>query len=488
MTPVSISGIPHGTRQNMVAISNDDLADRVALPPMSTLLIKNATTLVTMDDSRREITDGAFYAVDGIIRQVGATHDLPNEADVVFDATDHVVMPGLINTHHHFYQTLTRVVPGAQNVGLFDWLRHLYPIWARLTPDSVRISTQTALAELALTGCTTASDHLYLYPNGSSFDDQVAGAGRIGIRTHLSRGSMSLGESSGGLPPDSVVQSEDVILADTADAIERHHDSSTGSMMQVVVAPCSPFSVTLDLMREAAALARQHGVQLHTHVAETLDEEQFCIDSFGRRPVELMDDLGWVGSDVWYAHAVFVNDSEIERMAETRTGVAHCPSSNMRLASGIAPVRKYRAAGVPVGLGVDGSASNDGSHMLAEARQALLLARLDAAPSLSGGELMTARTALEIATRGSADVLGRRDIGSLETGKCADAIAISLNRIEYAGALHDPVAAAVMAAPVRIDHSFVGGSPVVSDGNLVTTDLERLVAEHRIEAQRLLAQ
>lgn len=454
---------------------------------MSTLLIKNATSLVTMDEARREIPGGAVYAVDGIIEQVGPTHELPDRADTVFDATDHVVMPGLINTHHHFYQTLTRVVPGAQDVGLFDWLRHLYPIWARLTPESVRISTQTALAELALTGCTTASDHLYLYPNGSSFDDQVRGAKPIGIRTHLSRGSMSLGESSGGLPPDSVVQSEDVILDDTAHAIERHHDPSIGSMLQVVVAPCSPFSVTPDLMRESAALARRHGVQLHTHVAETLDEEQFCIDQFGRRPVELMDDLGWVGSDVWYAHAVFVNDAEIERMAETKTGVAHCPSSNMRLASGIAPIRKYRAAGVPVGIGVDGSASNDGSHMLAEARQALLLSRLDAAPSLSGGELLSARSALELATRGSAEVLGRPDLGSLETGKCADAVAISLNRIEYAGALHDPVAAAVMASPVRVDHSFVGGSPVVSNGNLATADLDRLIAEHNREARRLLA-
>jgi len=353
--------------------------------PMSTLLVRHAQVLVTMDDGGTEIVDGGLFAVDGFITRVGPTADLPDTADEVVDLSGHVVLPGLINTHHHFYQTLTRAVPGAQDVGLFDWLRTLYPIWARLTPEDVQIATRLALSELALSGCTTSSDHQYLFPNGSSVDDQIIGAEAVGIRFHAARGSMSLGESDGGLPPDSVVEDEDTILADTERVIRAFHDPKPGAMTRVVVAPCSPFSVTPDLMRQSADLAREHGVHLHTHVAETLDEEQFCIESFGRRPVELMEDLGWVGPDVWYAHGIYINDEEIGRLSSSGTGVAHCPSSNMRLASGIAPVRSYLAADVRLGLGVDGSASNDGSHMIAEARQAMMLARLDAAPSISGG-------------------------------------------------------------------------------------------------------
>ena len=327
---------------------------------MASLLVKHARVLATMDDDGNEVSDGGLFAVDGFIRQVGPTSELPATADEVVDATDHLVIPGLINTHHHFYQTLTRAVPGAQNAGLFDWLRTLYPIWARMTPDDVYVSTQTALAELALSGCTTSSDHQYLFPNGSGVADQVRGAETIGLRFHAARGSMSLGESKGGLPPDSVVQDEDEILEDTEEVIASFHDPEPGAMVRIVVAPCSPFSVTPELMKESAEQARRHKVHMHTHVAETLDEEAFCLETSGRRPVELMEDLGWSGHDVWFTHGIHINSDEIQRMAANGTGVAHCPTSNMRLASGIAPVREYLSNGVRLGIGVDGSASNDG--------------------------------------------------------------------------------------------------------------------------------
>ncbi|MDJ0664269.1 MAG: 8-oxoguanine deaminase [Acidimicrobiia bacterium] len=453
---------------------------------MSTLLIKHAQVVATMDGERREIPDGAMLVEEGFISRVGPSEDLPDTADEVLDLSGHLVLPGFINTHHHFYQTLTRAVPGAQDAGLFDWLRTLYPIWARMTAEHVWVSTQVALAELALSGCTTAFDHLYLFPNDSRLDDEIEAAREIGLRLHASRGSMSLGESDGGLPPDSVVETDSAILADTQRLIETYHDGRPGSMTQVVVAPCSPFSVTTEIMRDSAALARQFGVTMHTHLAETMDEEEFCISTYGRRPIELMEDLDWMGDDVWFAHSVFINDSEIQRMSGTRTGVAHCPSSNMRLASGIAPVRKYLEAGVPTGLGVDGSASNDGSHLLGEARMAMLLARLDAAPNQSGGGLMTARTAIELATRGGAEVLRRSDLGSLEPGKAADFIAIDLSRLEYAGALHDPVAAAMLAAPVNVDFNYVGGRPVVVKGELVTMELEPLIERHNQLAATLL--
>ena len=454
---------------------------------MTSLLVRHATVLATMDGERREIADGGLFAVDGIIRQVGTTDELPETADRVLDLRDHVVVPGLVNTHHHFYQTLTRAIPAAQDAGLFDWLRALYPIWARIGPDDVRVATQVALAELALSGCTTAADHQYLFPNGSSLGDQFEAAAGMGLRFHGSRGSMSLGESSGGLPPDAVVEDEQAIVDDMVAMIDRHHDPAIGSMAQVVVAPCSPFSVSLDLMRESAELARDKGVMLHTHLAETMDEEEYCLEHHGRRPVELMADVGWVGDDVWYAHAVFATAAEIDLMGRSRTGVAHCPTSNMRLASGLAPVRTYLASGVRVGLGVDGSASNDGSHLLAEARQAMLLARLDAAPSMSGGELLSARAALEMATRGGAEVLGRSDIGSLEVGKCADFVAISLDRLESAGPGHDPLAAVVFAAPVKVDHTYVHGRPVVSDGELVNADVGRLIEDHAAAVRRVVA-
>lgn len=458
---------------------------------MSTLLVKHASVVVTMDNFRSEIPDGGLYIRDGFIEQIGFTKDLPATADRVLDLTGYIVAPGLINTHHHFYQTLTRVVPNAQNVNLFNWLKTLYPIWARMTPEHIRISTQLALAELALSGCTTASDHLYLFPNGSRLDDEIDAAREMGLRLTATRGSMSLGESQGGLPPDSVVENEDYILKDSQRLIETYHDPNPGSMVQIALAPCSPFSVTGDLMKQTAELARTYHVRLHTHLAETQDEEQFCQQKFGYRPVAYMESLNWVGDDVWFAHSVHVSQTEIEVYKRTGCGVAHCPTSNMRLASGIAPIMDMLQAGVKVGLGVDGSASNDGSNLLEEVRQAMLVARLKAGlrgASLSGMEipLMTARQALEIATRGSALVLGREDIGCLEPGRCADFFAINLNRIDYAGAIHDPVAALVFCAPVRVDYTVVGGEFVVKEGQLVNLDLTELIYKHNHAAKILI--
>jgi cytosine/adenosine deaminase-related metal-dependent hydrolase len=455
---------------------------------MATLLVRNAAVLVTMDDQRREIPQGAIFIRDGWIEDVGPSAAFTQEADEVLDLHGHLVLPGLINTHHHFYQTLTRAIPAAQDVDLFQWLKTLYPIWAGLTPEDIRISTQLAMAELALSGCTTASDHLYIYPNGCRLDDEIEAARQMGMRLHASRGSMSLGESKGGLPPDSVVEDEHAIMEDTRRLIETYHDAEPGSMLQIVVAPCSPFSVTADLMRDAAGIARSYGVRLHTHLAETLDEERFCLDEFGHRPLAYAEALDWSGDDVWFAHAVHINPDEVERMASSRIGVAHCPSSNMRLASGIAPVRRYLSAGVAVGLGVDGSASNDGSHMLAEARQAFLLSRVGsaAAPEIDDSpHLLTARQALELATIGGAKVLGRSDVGSLEPGKCADFVAIDLERVEFAGALHDPVAAAVLCASVPVDFNYVHGKPVVYDGKLLPVEIETLIERHNRAAQRL---
>ncbi len=459
---------------------------------MPTLLVKNVTLLVTMDEARREISNGGLFVRDGFIEQVGLTTGLPETADTVLDLRGCLVLPGLVNTHHHFYQTLTRAVPAAQDANLFNWLKTLYPIWARMNPEDIFTSTRTALAELALSGCTTASDHLYLFPNGSRLDDEIAAALEVGLRLQASRGSMSLGESKGGLPPDSVVDSEDAILRDSVRLIERYHDPKPGARVQIVLAPCSPFSVTGELMRQSAVLARQYGVHLHTHLAETQDEEVFCQQQFGYRPVGYMQSVDWIGPDVWFAHSVHVSQPEIDLYARTGCGVAHCPSSNMRLASGIAPVREYLRAGVKLGLGVDGSASNDSSHMLAEARQAMLLARLRSGiegASLSGESappLLTARQALELATRGGAAVLGRQDIGSLEIGKCADFVALKLDRLEYAGALHDPVAAAVFCAPQHVDWNVVGGEIIVQDGQLLTVDVPGLVEKHNRAAKRLL--
>ena len=458
---------------------------------MTTLLVKNIKILVTMDDHRREIEDGGLFIQDGFIQQVGTSEELPSYADEILDLQDHIVLPGLVNTHHHFYQTLTRVVPDAQDSNLFNWLKTLYPIWARMTPEHIRISTKTALAELALSGCTTASDHLYLFPNGSKLDDEIHAALETGLRLHASRGSMSLGESKGGLPPDSVVEDEGYILKDSQRLIEEYHDPHPGSFTQIVLAPCSPFSVTGDLMRQSAVLARDYGVRLHTHLAETKDEEVFCKELFGHRPVGYMQMVEWIGDDLWFAHSVHVDQTEIELYSQTGCGVAHCPTSNMRLASGIAPILEMLTAGVKIGVGVDGSASNDSSNLLGEVRQAMLAARVRAGlmgASLSedtAPPLMTARQALEIATRGSASVLGRTDIGSLEVGKCADFIAVNLDKVDYAGAVHDPVAATVFCAPVRVDYNVVGGQYVIKNGEMLTVDVPTLIRQHNALAARL---
>jgi len=448
---------------------------------LETLLLKDVDLLVTMDDQDRRIPNGWLFVRGGVIEGVGGAEKVPPAADRLLDARGMIVLPGLVNTHHHLYQTLTRAVPAAQDATLFQWLKTLYPIWARLTPEAVYTSALVGLAELILSGCTTASDHLYIYPNGCRIDDEIRAAQEIGIRFHASRGSMSLGESRGGLPPDRVVEDEDFILKDTQRAIETYHDPQPFAMLRIVVAPCSPFSVTPDLMRQAAALARAYGVHLHTHLAETLDEEAFCLQQFGHRPVGYAEELGWVGNDVWYAHGVHINGPEIGLLARTGTGVCHCPSSNMRLASGIAPVRAYLDHGVRVGLGVDGSASNDSSHLLAEARMALLLQRVSGNPAG-----LSAREALWLATRGGAAVLGRDDIGQLAPGKAADFIGIRLERLDFAGALHDPLAALVFCTPQQVDLSVINGRVVVEDGQLLTVDLGPLVERHNRIARELV--
>ncbi len=445
-----------------------------------TLLIKNARVLVTMDDERREIADGAVFIRDNVIEQVGPSADLPQDADEIIDASNHVVMPGLINTHHHMYQSLTRVIPAAQNGELFNWLTNLYPIWANLTPEMVHVSTLTAMSELILSGCTTSSDHLYIYPNGCKLDDSIEAAGKIGMRFHAARGSMSVGQSKGGLPPDRVVEEEGAILKDTQRLIETWHDASRHAMQRVVVAPCSPFSVSRDLMKESAAMARSYGVSLHTHLAENANDIAYSREKFNMTPAEYAEDCGWVGHDVWHAHCVQLDDDGIYMFARTGTGIAHCPCSNMRLASGIAPIRKMLDAGVPVGLGVDGSASNDAGHMMGEVRQAMLLQRVGFGP-----DAMTARQALEVATLGGAKVLNRDDIGVLKPGMSADIVMFKLDGIGFAGALHDPVAALVFCTPPNVAYSIINGKVVVREGQICTIDLPVVIERHNALAHQL---
>jgi cytosine/adenosine deaminase-related metal-dependent hydrolase len=449
---------------------------------MTTLLVKNATLLVTMDDADTRWADGGLYATDGMIAQVGPTADLPATADRVIDAREMIILPGLVNTHHHFFQILTRNLPAAQDAKLFDWLRVHYPIWARLTPEAIAVSTRVAIAELMLSGCTTTSDHTYIWPNGARLDDQIEAAVATGVRFHAARGSLSVGESAGGLPPDSIVEDEGEILRDSQRLIEQYHDAARGAMLRIVLAPCSPFSVSPDLLRESIALARAYGVHSHTHLAETIDEGAYCVHQFGRTPVEFAEDLGWVGPDVWHAHMVHPAATEIARLGRTQTGVTHCPTSNMRLASGVAPVRALERAGVRVGLGVDGSASNDGSHLLAEARQALLLHRVSGDPTA-----ISAHEALWLATRGGAAVLGRDDVGALAPGMAADVIAYRLDSLALAGgAVHDPLAALVFCQPPRVDFSLIDGRVRIRDGALVDVDVPTLVERHNAIARALV--
>ncbi len=446
---------------------------------MSTLLLKHADLLMTMDAARQRIPDGGLFVRDRAIVQVGPTADLPETADTVIDAAGMIVLPGLVNTHHHLCQTLTRCI--AQDNVLFDWLVTLYPIWARLTPEAVYVSAKLGLAELMLSGCTTSSDHLYIYPNGVRVDDEIQAAVELGIRFHATRGSMSLGRSQGGLPPDNCVEDEPFILRESRRAIETYHQADRFGMVRVALAPCSPFTVTADIMRSSAELARAYGVRLHTHLAETKDEEEFCLAKFGARPVDYVASLGWTGPDVWHAHCVHFNTAEISLFATTGSGVAHCPSSNMRLASGIAPVRAMRDAGVRVGLGVDGSASNDSSHLLAEARQAMLLQRVMGNPNALG-----AQEALEIATLGGASVLGRDDIGSLAAGMAADFIGYRLDRLSFAGARHDPLAALVFCTPPNVDLSVINGQVRVRDGEIVGLDTHALARRHNDISRKLI--
>jgi 8-oxoguanine deaminase len=446
-----------------------------------TLLLRHATPLVTMDAQRREIADGAVFVRGHVIEAVGPSADLPQTADEVIDATGHVVLPGLVNTHHHLFQTLTRALPAAQDNTLFGWLQALYPLWARLTPEMLHVSTQIGMAELLLSGCTTSSDHLYLFPPGCRLDDTLQAAAEMGLRFHAARGSMSVGQSQGGLPPDSLVEREPHILRDTQRLIETFHDPARFAMQRIVVAPCSPFSVSRGLMRDAAALARAHRVHLHTHLAENHSDIDYTREQFGCTPAEYAEQLGWLGPDVWHAHCVKLDAAGIALFAATGTGVAHCPGSNMRLGSGIAPVRALRDAGVPVSLAVDGSASNDSSHLLAEARLALLLQRV-----AGGATAMSAREMLEIATLGGARVLGRDDIGALAPGMAADFISVPLDEVGLAGAGHDPVAALLLCQVPRVGTSVVNGSVRVRDGQLVGSELSAMVARHNALARALV--
>jgi cytosine/adenosine deaminase-related metal-dependent hydrolase len=437
-----------------------------------------------MDRDRREIADGAVLVRGRTIEAVGPTSDLPATADRVIDARDQVVMPGLVNTHHHMFQTLTRALRAAQDCALFAWLQALYPVWSRITPEMARTSTQTAMCELLLSGCTTSSDHLYLFPNGVRLDDTIEGAAEVGMRFHAARGAMSVGQSQGGLPPDSLVEREDDVLRDTERVIARWHDGGHLSMCRIVVAPCSPFSVSTGLMRDAAGLARKHGATLHTHLAENDHDVAYTREKFGCTPAEYAESLGWLGSDVWHAHCVKLDAAGIALFAATGTGVAHCPASNMRLASGIAPVRAMLDAGVPVSIAVDGSASNDGSHLLAEARLALLLQRVAHGP-VRGPSALTAREALALATLGGARVLGRDDIGALAPGMAADLATFPLDEIGLAGAGDDPVAAMIFCHVPRAKHVVVDGKVVVEDGIVTTIDVPRLIERQNRLAQTL---
>ena len=439
------------------------------------VVIRNADVILTMDDSRSRLTGQDILIKGGVIAEVGQGL----LADEILDASGCIVTPGLVNTHHHLYQTLTRAVPGAQDALLFGWLQTLYPIWARFGPDEMFTSAQVGLAELALSGCTLTSDHLYLFPNGARLEDTIHAAAEVGLRFHPTRGAMSIGESDGGLPPDALVENEHAILKDCIRVIDGFHDPEVGSMCRVGVAPCSPFSVSRELMRDAALLARDKGVMLHTHLAENDEDIAYSLEKFGCRPGQYAEDLGWTGADVWHAHCVKLDGQEIDLFAKSRTGVAHCPCSNCRLGSGIAPLRAMRDAGVPVGLGVDGSASNDVGNLVAEARQAMLLQRVQ-----NGADAMSADEALYIATRGGAEVLGRPDCGQIAKGYRADIAIWDARSVESAGSW-DP-AALLLAGPSKVRDLFVEGRHVVQSGHLATIDLPRVIERQNRLARALM--
>ena len=475
---------------------------------MTTLLIHRARCIATQDDANTELNDASLLLRDGRIERIipagentdAEISELLKQVDEVIDARRHVVVPGLINTHHHMVQSLTRAVPQVQNAELFSWLQGLYPIWAGLTPEMVRVSNQVAMAELLLSGCTTSSDHLYIYPNGVRLDDSIEAAHTMGMRFTATRGSMSVGESQGGLPPDRVVEKEAFILKETQRLIETYHDASFGAMTHVAVAPCSPSSVSQDLMRTSAELARAHKVRLHTHLAENDHDIAYTKEKFNCTPAQYAEDLGWVGHDVWHAHCVKLDDEGTYLFARTRTGIAHCPCSNMRLSSGILPLRKMLDAGVPIGLGVDGSASNDAAHLLNEARQAMLLARVGRAleaPRVEDGRTvfgcdlgpsdMTPRDALRLATRGGAEVLGRaHELGQIKPGYCADIAMFRTDTLSMAGgAVHDPVGALLLCASDNADYTIVNGRVVVRKGEIATVDMGPLIERHNQLAMQL---
>lgn len=448
---------------------------------MSKLLIKNASVIATMDDDRTELINKSIYCEDGRIIQIGVIESFNFNADVVIDATDMVVIPGLVNTHHHLFQNLTRCYPGSQNESLFGWLTNLYPIWNNILPSDIYISTLIGLSEMVISGCTTSSDHLYLFPNGSKLEDQIEAAMEVGCRFHATRGSMSIGESKGGLPPDSLTEDEDYILKDCQRVIEKFHDSSDFSMLKIALAPCSPFSVSQNLMKQTAKLGRDFSVSLHTHLAENIEDIIYTQEHFGMRPGQYIEELGWVGNDVWHAHCVKLNKEEIDLFSRTGTGIAHCPCSNMRLGSGIAPLRKWIDEGVKVGLGVDGSSSNDSGYLLSEARQAMLLQRVN-----FGANKFSPREALFTATRGGAEVLNRDDIGQISIGKAADFAIYDLNKIAMSGAWSDPLAALILCTPSETAYTICNGEIISQNGHLNNFDLNLFLEKHKAASKRLL--
>jgi 8-oxoguanine deaminase len=449
------------------------------MPAIRTWL-KNPLAVFTANDLDAR---GGLVIDGGLIVETLALGQQPSQpCENVFDASAHVLLPGLINTHHHFYQTLTRAWGPVVNQPLFPWLKTLYPVWARLTPEKLALASKVALTELLLSGCTTAADHHYLFPQGleDAIDIQVQSVRELGMRAMLTRGSMTLGEADGGLPPQQTVQQGQVILDDSVRLIEAYHERGAGAQIQIALAPCSPFSVTTEIMAESAALADRHDVRLHTHLAETLDEEDFCLKRFGLRTVDYLDSVGWLGPCTWLAHGIHFNSEEITRLGQAGTGICHCPSSNMRLASGICPTLDLLAAGAPIGLGVDGSASNDASNMMLEAKQALYLQRLR-----YGAEKITPELALGWATKGSARLLGRADIGELAVGKQADLALFKLDELRFSGS-HDPLSALLLCGADRADRVMIGGKWRVVDGQVEGLDLKSLIANHRQAAAQLI--
>ena len=441
---------------------------------MPTLLLKNAAIIATMNDANEELNGQSIFCENGIIKKVGPLSALPNKADKIIELSDSIVIPGMVNTHHHLFQNLTRVIPNAQNESLFGWLTTLYPIWRGLGPRHIYISSAVGLAELVLSGCTTSTDHQYLFPKGSRLDDSIEAAIDVGIRFHPTRGSMSIGESKGGLPPDELTEDEQDILDDCERVISQFHDDSTNSMIKIGLAPCSPFSVSNDLMIQTALLARENNLNIHTHLAENYEDIEYSLAKFSMRPGEYAESLGWLGDDVWHAHCVQLDSDEVKLFGKTNTGIAHCPSSNMRLASGIAPLLEMFEHNVRVGLGVDGSSSNDSGHMLNEARQAMLLQRVK-----HGASAITARQILRTATRGGAEVLRQKNIGQIAPGFSADMAIYDMHAIDLAGTQCDPLAGLVFCGPIKTKHTIINGCLVVEDGHLTKINLDSILREHR---------